>query len=256
MSGSPSSVQQHLRGQLHSLLGELRVGDRLPSERELARRWGVARMTVRRSVDGLVAEGILERRHGSGTYVVPRPLVRALGLTSFHSDMAARGLVPGTQVLSFRTAPVTATMAGQLRMPVGDQVHHFSRLRLGSGEPIAVETTWLPAAVAPGLRESDLHGSLYELLARRYALVIGEAKVTIDPVMPDARTRTLLRIGEEQACLRIRMVDLDERGHVVMVAHCIYRGDQYQLTADVTGAAFGGDRDLTAGRPDASGERR
>ena len=98
MTGSPSSVQQRLRGQLHSLLGELRVGDRLPSERDLARQWGVARMTVRRSVDALVAEGILERRHGSGTYVVPRPLVRALGLTSFHSDMAARGLVPGTQV--------------------------------------------------------------------------------------------------------------------------------------------------------------
>ena len=140
-------------------------------------------------------------------------------------------------------------MAGSAAMPVGDEVHHFSRLRLGSGEPVAVETTWLPAAVAPGLRESDLHGSLYELPARRYALVIGEAKVTIDPVMPDARTRTLLRIGEEQACLRIRMVDLDERGHVVMVAHCIYRGDQYQLTADVTGAAFGGDRTCLPGAP-------
>lgn len=235
---SPLTVQHQLRGRLHALLAELRVGDRLPSERELAKSWGVARMTVRRAVDSLLAEGILERRHGSGTYVMPRPQVRALGLTSFHSDMEARGLVPGTQVLSFKTAPVTAAMAGQLRMPVGDPVHHFARLRLGSGEPVAVETTWLPETLAPELRESDLHGSLYELLAKRWNIVVGHAKVTIAPVMPDARTRGLLRIGADQACLRIRMVDLDERGHVVMVADCVYRGDQYQLTADITGTAF------------------
>lgn len=244
MTGSATAVQLHLRGQLHALLGELRVGDRLPSERDLAERWGVARMTVRRAVDSLVADGVLERRHGSGTYLVPRPRVRALGLTSFHSDMEARGLVPGTQVLSFRTVPATAAMATQLRMPEGDPVHHFTRLRLGSGEPIAVETTWLPRMWAPDLAEADLHGSLYEVLARRYGLVVGEAKVTIDPVLADQRTRGVLRIPEDQACLRIRMLDLDDRGHVIMLAHCIYRGDQYQLTADVTGAAFGGDRGL------------
>jgi len=246
MPGSSTAIQLHLRGQLHALLGELRVGDRLPSERDLAERWGVARMTVRRAVDALVADGVLERRHGSGTYLVPRPRVRALGLTSFHSDMEARGLVPGTQVLTFRTIAATAAVAAQLRMPEGDPVHQFTRLRLGSGEPIAVETTWMAASLAPDMRESDLHGSLYELLARRYGLVVGEAKVTIDPVLADARTRTLLRINPDQACLRIRMIDLDERGHVVMVANCIYRGDQYQLTADVTGAAFVGDRGLDA----------
>lgn len=231
-------LQHRLRGELHALLESLRVGDRLPSERDLAQRWGVARETVRRVVDTLVGEGVLERRHGSGTFLVPRPQVRALGLTSFHSDMEARGLVPGTQVLSFRTIATPAAIASQLRMPVGDPAYHFTRLRLGSGEPIAVETTWLPVVVAPGLHESDLHGSLYELLALRHEILVGEAKVTIDPVLPDPRTREVLRIGADQACLRIRMVDLDDRGHVVMLAHCIYRGDQYQLTADVTGAAF------------------
>lgn len=239
MSEPAATTRQTLRGRLMVLVADLRVGDRLPSERDLAAAWGVARMTVRRTVDALVAEGVLERRHGSGTYVVPRPAVRALGLTSFHSDMEARGLVPGTEVLRFRTLPVTAALAGQLRVPVGDRVHEFSRLRLGSGEPVAVETTWLPATVAPGLRETDLQGSLYELLAQRHGIVVSQAKVAIDPVLPDAATRGHLRIGPDQACLRIRMVDSDDRGRVVMVAHCVYRGDRYQLTADITGAAFG-----------------
>ena len=70
-----------------------RVGDRLPSERDLSVRWGVARMTIRAATDALVAEGLVERRRGSGTYVVPRPFARVLGLTSFTQDMAARGIV-------------------------------------------------------------------------------------------------------------------------------------------------------------------
>jgi GntR family transcriptional regulator len=93
-------------------------------------------------------------------------------------------------------------------------------------------------AYVPGLSESDLDGSLYEVLATRYRVVTGAAKVTIDPVLPDPRVGELLSIPSDQACLRLRMVDSDTRGRVIMVANCIYRGDKYQLTADVSGAAF------------------
>ena len=234
-------LQQQLRGRLHARIDGMKVGDRLPSERDLAEEWGVARMTVRRVVGRLVTEGVLERRHGSGTYVVPRPRVRTLGLTSFHADMAARGLVPGTRVLSFRTSAASPDIAGQLRVSPGEPIYQFTRLRLGSGNPIAVETTWLPERLAVGLRAEDLRGSLYQLLSDRYSLVIGQARVAIDPVLPDGKARELLQIGAEQACLRIRMVDFDDRGRAVMVAHCLYRGDQYHLAADVTGAAFRGE---------------
>ena len=114
----------------------------------------------------------------------------------------------------------------------------FTRLRFGSGDAMAVETVWIPAPLVPGLAPADLDGSLYELLARRYRLVTGAAKVRIEPVLPDAETRELLAITPEQACLRIRMVDEDARGRVIMLASCVYRGDKYQLSADVTGAAF------------------
>jgi GntR family transcriptional regulator len=215
-----------------------RVGDRLPSERELSLRWGVARMTVRAAMDALVAEGLVERRHGSGTYVVPRPFARVLGLTSFTQDMAARGLVAESRVLDFETTTADATIAGRLRVPVGDPVIRFTRLRYGSGDAMAVETTWIPAGLVPGLRPEDLDGSLYELLARRYRIVPGAARVTIEPINPDPETRRLLTIPAGQACLRLHMLDADLRGRVIMVASCVYRGDKYQLSADITGAAF------------------
>jgi GntR family transcriptional regulator len=233
------STRQALRARLSELVAGSRVGDRLPSERELSARWGVARMTIRGAMDALVAEGLIERRHGSGTYVVPRPFARVLGLTSFTQDMKARGLVAGSRVIAFEVAPADAVVASRLRVAIGVPVIRFTRLRFGSGDAMAVETTWIAAGLVPGLRPEDLDASLYQLLASRYRIVPGAARVTIEPINPDPETRRLLTIPAGQACLRLQMVDADPRGRVIMVASCVYRGDKYQLSADIAGAAFG-----------------
>jgi GntR family transcriptional regulator len=227
------------RARLRELIAVARVGDRLPSERQLSARWGAARMTIRRATDALIAEGLVERRHGSGTYVVPQPFARLLGLTSFTQDMRERGLTPGSRLLGFDALAADASVAARLRIPVGENTCRFRRLRLANGEPMAIETVWIPAAIVPGLAPTDLDGSLYELLAERYRLATGSASVTIEPILPDAATRELLEIAAEQACLRLQMVDRDARGRVIMVADCVYRGDRYQLSAEISGAAFG-----------------
>ncbi|MFZ2504253.1 MAG: GntR family transcriptional regulator [Nocardioides sp.] len=231
------SVQHQLRAQLYALVDEIGVGGRLPPERELAEQWGVARMTLRRAMEALSADGVVNRRQGSGTYVTPRPQLRTLGLTSFHADMAARGLVPGTKVLSFRMMPATPALAGKLRIPASAPIFQFSRVRSGSGLPIGLETAWIPEQLTPGLTEADLGGSLYALLAERYDVHLGQAKVTIDPVLPDEQTRELLEIPADQACLRFSMVDYDEDGEAVMVATGVYRGDQYHLSVDIGGGS-------------------
>ena len=176
MTTREDSTRQATRARLRELVAAARVGDRLPSERDLSVRWGVARMTIRAATDALVAEGLVERRHGSGTYVVPRPFARVLGLTSFTQDMAARGIVAGSRVLEFELVPADAAVAGRLRIPIGDATVRFTRLRFGDGDAMAVETTWMPASLVPGLRPEDLEGSLYELLARRYRIVPGAAR--------------------------------------------------------------------------------
>jgi GntR family transcriptional regulator len=217
-----------------------RVGDRLPSERQLSERWGAARMTIRRATDALIAEGLVERRHGSGTYVAPRPFARLLGLTSFTQDMRERGLAPGSRLLAFEEVPADSAVAKPLRIATGDRTLRFTRLRLADGDPMAVETVWIPATIVDGLSAVDLTGSLYELLAQRHGLVMGSASVTIEPILPDVATRELLGIAPEQACLRLHMVDRDARGRVIMIADCVYRGDRYQLSAEISGSAFPG----------------
>jgi GntR family transcriptional regulator len=233
-----ASGKHTLKARLRELVSSIAVGKSLPSERDLSARWGVARMTIRRSVDALVAEGLVERRHGSGTYVTPQPFARLLGLSSFSQDMRDRGLEPSARLLAYRVTPADSTMASQLNITPGDPVVSFTRLRLGSGEPMAVETVWIPQTLVPGINGDDLGGSLYELLASQHRIVPGSASVSIEPVLPDQRVRELLTIADDQACLRIRMVDFDSRRKVIMIANCYYRGDKYQLTAEISGAAF------------------
>jgi GntR family transcriptional regulator len=227
-----------IRTRVRELLSDLNVGDRLPSERELSDRWSVARMTVRRTLDDFILEGAIERRQGSGTFVAPRPFVRVLGLTSFSDDMKQRGLVPGSRLVSLTKIAADPQIARLLCVALGTEVYRFTRVRLGSGEPLAVETTWIRSSLVPGLQEYDLDASLYKLLAQRYRIAVAAAKVSIQPVLPDEKVRELLQIPADQSCLLIQMVDTDPKGNVVMVAKCTYRGDKYQLSADVSGAAF------------------
>jgi len=232
--------RHHLRAHLRELVAELGVGARIPSERDLAAEWGVARMTIRRAVDSLISEGLLERRHGSGTYVTPQPCVRLLGLTSFTDDMRERGMVASSKLLAFGRGPANEKLATQLQVRADEEVVSFTRLRLADDTPMAVETVWITARLVPGLTGDHLAGSLYSLLAARYNIVPGAASVAIEPIVPTPRIREHLAIDDEQACLRLRMVDSDARGKVIMVANGVYRGDRYQLHAEIAGAAFAG----------------
>ncbi len=246
--GSPTRARQVVAASLRHLVGRLEPGDRLPAERALCAQFGVARMTLRHALEELTDEGLIERRHGSGTYVLPQPVRRSLGLTSFSEDMRQRGLTPTSRLMGLDRSGATPALAAGLGIDADTPVLRIERLRLGSGTPFAVETVWIPARYVPGLSAADLDGSLYELLGRRYGIVTTTAQVTLEPVLPDPATATLLEIGPQQPCLSIRMVDRDPARRTVMLADCIYRGDRYTLTAQVT-------RFDAAIRPDQHGRR-
>ena len=121
-------------------------------------------------MDALVAEGLVERRQGSGTYVVPRTArSRFLGLTSFTQDMLERGLVPASRLLAFGSSTADAASPRGCRIAIGDAVVGFTRLRLGERRADGGRDGVDPRVARPGAADpTDLDGSLYELLARRY----------------------------------------------------------------------------------------
>lgn len=202
-------------------------------------------MTARKAIETLADEGLLDRRRGSGTYVAQMPHAKTMGLSSFTADMQQRGLTPSSQVLDFERVPADATTAARLDLVEGDEVLRFTRLRLADSEPIAVETTWMPAHLVTTMTQGDLTESLFETLTEKFEIVPGQASSTIDSVMADGATVAALGISTYDPCLRIQMDYLDSRRRSIMAATCLYRGDKYRIHVVLTPNAFVTDPSLS-----------
>jgi len=221
------------RARLLDLIGSLPNGERIPPERELAERWSLARMTLRKAIDRLVLDGLLERRQRQGTYTCRPRVPRHLSITSFTEEMTRQGVRVSSKTLDLRRMRATVQMARQLRVPQGDPVVRFIRLRLGDDEPVAVETNLVPAHLFPDLTEADLDGSWYAVMSERYGIDIISGTAQVEPSLPDQRTAELLCIPPTQPCFRVQTVVRDRLGRIVEHGDSVYRGDYYTLTVEL-----------------------
>lgn len=233
MHASLPGKAAEVRALLLSLIDSLPEGAALPAERELAVRWNVARMTLRRAVDELVIEELLVRRHGSGTYTSRPKVARWLGMIGFSEDIRRRGMRPGSTMLEFRHQKAERAAARRLRIPVGDPIIAFTRLRLADDQPMVVERTTMPAAYVPGLQAEDLDGSLYDLLTSRYSIDQVSGTSRLEPVMPDAKTADWLEIPVSQPCIALHGISFDSRDRVFEYTSALYRGDRYAFTTEL-----------------------
>ncbi|WP_189004860.1 GntR family transcriptional regulator [Deinococcus malanensis] len=219
--------------------GQLEGGSALPSERELASRLGVSRVTVRQALAQLAEQGLLTRRHGSGTFVSPppeAPAVRPLGLlSSFSDDVRSRGQKPGARVLNFERGRPTPQEAMSLALSPSDTVLRVRRLRTSSGEPLAVEESTLPAALVDPLTAQDVtDASLYALLAAR-DLQPHRAIRHLRAINAQEDLATLLGIPPGGAVLATERVSWTREGRPVEYARAHYRGDRYDFVMELQG---------------------
>src|ERR1700749_306647 len=155
--------QQLQRGLRHAIEAKLLApDDALPPERDLAEEFSVSRITVRKAIDGLVAEGLLNRRQGSGTFVSSRVEKNFSKLTSFTEDMIARGRVPTSSWLRKSQGTVTPEKSLTMGLSPGTPVYRFHRLRFADGAPMALEVCTIQAFCLPSVEavESSLYMAL------------------------------------------------------------------------------------------------
>src|SRR6201999_324460 len=164
-SNGRGSKQALVRDEILGMLDELTVGDALPSERRLATDLGVSRPTLRAVIDELVREGLLLRRHGSGTYVAEPKIALPLTMTSFSEDMSRRGMRPSSRVVNFELQSAGAKLGQRLHLSPVEEVWVITRLRLPAAEPMAIEWLHAPRRFLPDLKREELaQQSFYELL--------------------------------------------------------------------------------------------
>jgi GntR family transcriptional regulator len=160
--------------------GELKPGDAVDSERLLARIHDVSLMTARHALVGLEREGLVERRHGAGTFVAA-PKIHFNKLMSFSEQLAGRSLSSSSRVVSMKITDDEPEIAARLSLPIGSRLLKLERVRIGSDEPFAVETSYLSAESFRGLSRPALErGSLFTLLEREFNVTIAHADEEID----------------------------------------------------------------------------
>lgn len=219
-------IEQDIRGQIES--GTLRIGDRIPTEQELSAHYRVARMTVRQGLSRLVADALLERHRGVGTFVAVPKIERAgHRLLGFEEDAQAHGITPTTEVLTQRWVTLVKEDAKTLGMSQDEKAFMIERLRQADGEPVALNTVLLPPLIGHILAGQDFARSFYALAAEALGWPVAYAEQRVEAVNADPAQAELLGVDGGVALLKIQRVTYLRDGRLLGLTRTFYRGDRY-----------------------------
>ncbi|UQX89607.1 GntR family transcriptional regulator [Jatrophihabitans telluris] len=213
--------------------GALVPGDRLPREQDLAGFFGVSRMTLRQALADLEQRGVVDRVPGraGGTFVTePKIDCDLTGLAGFTEQLRRANLHAQAEVLSAATVAASPRVADALGLERAAAVHEIVRIRLTEDRPLALEHSWFPAAELPGMLAHELTGSLYSLLAERYARGPRTATESLEAVIPSAEQAARLDLGLGRPAMRIERTAFTAAGLAVEYAHDLFRSDRVRIS--------------------------
>jgi GntR family transcriptional regulator len=220
-------IQTAIRKRIES--GQLRTGDAVASERDLAKLHQVSLMTARHALATLEREGVVERRRGIGTFVAT-PKIHFNKLMSYTEQMAGRSLAVGSKILFARIIHDEQEIAARLALPASTGIVKLERLRHTSDEPFALETCYFSSVEFPDLLSMPLHrDSLFKILEREYQVEIGYADEEIDATAADTRIADLLSIPRGEPLMRIRQLIYSTKGKAITYVLGFYRSDRHKL---------------------------
>lgn len=227
-TGAPMPLYQQLADILRERItsGELRAGDRLPTEQSLSRKLAIGVSTVRTAYAQLVSEGIVSRRAGRGTFVSEPKLSRQLdGIYNFTSEIRRSGRRPSSQLVSFRKIIPDTEIAHVLHLSVTDTVWEIRRLRLADDIVIMLENSSIPTRLCPNLTESDVKDSLYERVTALSGSAPAEAHEVHEAVVITTAEAKLLERKAGAAAFLITRTTVNGRGDVIEYCKSVVPGD-------------------------------
>ena len=223
-----SQLYQRLVAYIES--GELKAGDRLPPERELAQRLNVSRITTRQAIDALVESGLVYREQGRGTFVAEPKMRGLIGFTSFSDDMKSRGYRPSSLVLTQKLTRVEAPLQKALKIGPEDLAVHLVRVRLADEQPVALQSAYLPNALCPGLEEEELTSrSLYAILREKYSMNPVWTEAELEALPATSEEARILNIEKNDPVLIVKGITFTESFEAIESVRTVYRGKNLAL---------------------------
>lgn len=231
-----------LRGQI--VEGRLKPGAQVPGEEELARQFNVSRITARRALAELAAEGLVIRGRGRGTHVAARdhepPPVHG-GVEGLIENLMAMGLKTQVELLDFSYEPAAPDVAAALRIAPAEEVQRSVRVRSLADGPFSYLTTYVPADIGRKFGRKELSREPLLGLLEKSGVVIGSAEQTLSATLADTRVAPALKTAIGAPLLRISRIVQDRSGRPVEYIVGLYRPDRYQFRMSLD-RVRGGDR--------------
>lgn len=205
--------------------GELKPGDKLASERELAESLNISRITARIAIDYLLEKGLVYRQQGRGTFIAAPKMYSVQGFTSFSEDMRARGYRPRSHVVKQELVYVPREIQKILKVGAKDRVIHLMRVRLADDRPVALQTSYIPHKLCPGLENEDLaEQSLFAILRNRFFVHPAWTEAEMEAMPATAEEAHWLDIPPGDPVLVVRGLTFTESFEVVEYVRTVYRG--------------------------------
>jgi GntR family transcriptional regulator len=224
-------IKDHCQSGIKS--GSYPVDSRLPSERQLAEKFMVSRMTVTKAFKELEREGWVYARSGKGTFVAPQTKIdqNLEKLTSFSEDMAAQNLKVTSRILSIGVENSDESTAKKLWIGPGTLIFVLERFRLADEELISLERTHIPYALCPDIekRYDFSQESLYNILRNQYSFQLVVAQQTVEARLPSDDEIKKLGIENSKPVLSFERSTFNENSHPVEFVKSVYLGDRYKL---------------------------
>ncbi len=222
------------------LSGAFAPGDRLPTESDLIRQYGVSRITVRQALTALADEGLIERRQGRGTFIAERKTKRRtfegqIHLTGSLDEIIAMGLNTPVKVIEINRVEADAHEAELLGLQPGEPVYRIKRLRGCEGKAYSLILNYLPAEIGARLTREELSaGSLLHLLETKFGLRLKDAKQQITAALADPYVAGLLDVRVGSPLLSIERTVYTDEDRPVEFVHALYRTDLYSYLVYLT----------------------
>jgi len=223
-------IADELRGRV--AVGSYAAGRVLPSEAELSAEFDASRVTIRRALETLRDEGLVDARQGFGWFVAAAPLRQTLGqLVTIEGQMAESGVEPQRKIIEFAFVPATGRVRAALR---SDNVLRVKRINLADGEPFAVVTVWCPAELGQHLSRRDVERSpFYELLG----IDLGGATQTIGADSVSPADAVLLGVPAGSPVLCCERLTKDTHGRPVLLSEHVFPAHRTEFVVDLPHAA-------------------
>jgi GntR family transcriptional regulator len=203
-------------------------GTAIPSENELARSYGINRLTVRNALGALVQEGLLKRVHGKGVFVQGKKIERDLEtLEGFSQTMLEKGVQPSRTILVKQLRPAGIKYGSLFNINEEDEIYYIKRLCCINGEPGSLDEIYIPKRAVPKLEGIDLSVfTLYEVYGF-YGITLKTAKQTLDLTTLEQSDTRLLGVDRDQILMLFTSISSDESERVVEFSRTYTRPDKY-----------------------------